>query len=121
MTKYGTIKAIAVVIDVGAPLIATLTQFTIWVERSAEATVSGLCLVFALLSAVPMFRYLKRFLRSPAMPIVWGVILCFLLSLRAIVDEMIMISAVGFVANLIGWALDRFAKRIKESQVKNPT
>lgn len=120
MTKCGTIKAIALVIDVGAPLIATLTQFPIWVDRSAEATMSGLCLVLALISAVPLFRYLKRFLRSPAMPVVWGVMLCFLLSLRAIIDEMVMISAVGLVANLIGWALDRYAKRIKESQ-KNPT
>ena len=121
MTKYGTIKAIAVVIDVGAPLIATLTQFPIWVERSAEATVSGLFLVFAILSAVPLFRYFKQFLRSPSAPVMWGLILCFLLALRAIVDEMIIISAVGLVSNVIGWALDRFAKRIKESQVKNPT
>ena len=120
MTKRGTIKAIAIVIDVGAPLIATLTQFPIWVDRSAEATVSGLFLVFAILSAVPLFRYFKKFLRSPSAPIMWGLMLCFLLALRAIVDEMLIISAVGLVSNCVGWVLYRLAGRIKEGQ-KNPT
>ena len=111
MTKCGTIKAIAVVIDVGAPLIATLTQFPIWIERSAEATVSGLFLVFALLSAVPLFKSFKRLFRSPSSPLMWGLIFAFLYSLRAILDEMLIISFVGLLSNLVGWGMYKYGQR----------
>ena len=111
MTKRGTIKVIAVAIDVGAPLIATLTQFPIWVERSAEATVSGIFLVFALLSAVPLFKSFKRLLRSPSSPLMWGLIFVFFYALRAIVDEMIFISFVGLVSNVIGWGMEKYGQR----------
>ena len=117
MTKYGTIKAIAVVIDVGAPLIATLTQFPIWVERSAEATVSGLFVLFALLSAVPLVKYYKRILRDPSSPLMWGLIFAFLYAMMTIINEMVVISFVGFIANLIGGGLFFLAKRIKEVPV----
>ena len=41
-------------LDVGAPLIATCTQFPVWVERSAGSTVSGLFVVFALICTIPV-------------------------------------------------------------------
>lgn len=109
--KRKLVKGCAVCLCVGAPLIATLTQFPLWIERSSEATVSGLCVVFALLSAVPLFKYFKKLIESPSSPIMWGLILCFLYALRAIVDEMIVISFVGFVSNLIGWGMFKLAER----------
>ena len=52
-TKGNILKAIAVTIDVSVPLAATLTQFPLWVEKSSEATMSGLFLIFAFLSCLP--------------------------------------------------------------------
>lgn len=112
--KKRLLKGAAVGIDVGAPLIATLTQFPIWIERSAGSTVSGLFVLFALLSAVPLVKYYKRILRSPSAPLMWGLMLAFLYALRTIVDEMIVISFVGLVANAVGWAMFKCADCIKE-------
>jgi hypothetical protein len=44
----------------------------------------------------------------------WGLILAFLYAMRTIIDEMVVVSFVGFIANLIGGGLFFFAKRIKE-------
>lgn len=114
--KKRLLKGAAVGIDVGAPLIATLTQFPIWIERSAGSTVSGLFVLFALLSAVPLVKYYKRLLRSPSAPLMWGLMLAFLYALRTIVDEMIVISFVGLVANAVGWVMFKCADCIKEPE-----
>lgn len=105
MMKARLIKGGALMLDVGAPLVATFTQFPVWVERSAEATVSGLFLMFALLCSIPLFKSFKSLLKSPSAPLLWGIMLALLVSLRNIVDEMIVISFVGLVANGIGWGL----------------
>ena len=112
--KKRLLKGAAVGIDVGAPLIATLTQFPIWIERSAGSTVSGLFVLFALLSAVPLVKYYKRILRNPSSPLMWGLIFAFLYAMMTIIDEMVVVSFVGFIANLIGGGLFFLAKRIKE-------
>lgn len=112
--KRRILKASAIAIDVGAPLIATLTQFPIWIERSSEATVSGIFLVFALLSVVPLFRYFKALVKSPSAPLMWGILLAFLYAMRVIIDEMIVISFVGLVSNALGWVLFRWANNMRE-------
>ena len=65
-TKGKVIKGAAVTLDVAAPLIATLSQFPVWVERSSEATVSGLFLIFALLSILPFLKVIKEYFKSPS-------------------------------------------------------
>lgn len=107
--KRKVLKSLALTIDVVAPFIATLTQFPLWIERSAGATVSGLCVLFVILSTVPLMKHFKRFLHSPSAPIMWGVMFAMLLALNAIIEEMILISFVGLIANLIGWVLFKIA------------
>ena len=46
VTKGKIIKTVAICIDVVVPLIATITQMPIWVDMSAEATISGLFVIF---------------------------------------------------------------------------
>lgn len=111
--KAKLIKGGAVALDVVAPLIATCTQFPVWVERSAEATVSGLFLMFAILCSIPLFKSLRGLLKSPSAPLIWGAVLAILLSLRTIVDEMIVISFVGLISNVIGWGLYKVADGIE--------
>lgn len=121
-TKGAIIKGFALCIDVGAPLAATLTQFPVWVERSAEATMSGLCLIFLMLSALPFLKQLKAYFKSPSACVVWGLILLLLVLLRNIIDQILVVSFVGLVANVFGAGLYFIgkcvaAKKDKEKEV----
>lgn len=107
VTKGKVIKTSALVLDVAAPLAATLSQFPIWVEHSSAATVSGCFVVFALLSAIPLIRAIKQYLKSPAAWLLWAVITAFVLALRVIIDQMAIICLVGLIANLCGAGLHK--------------
>ena len=106
------IRISAVFVDVAAPLVATLSQFPIWVERSSEATVSGLFLLFAFLSCLPFMKQIARFFKSPSIPMLWLILFAFLVALRNIVDEMVLICFVGMVSNILGMVLFWIANRI---------
>lgn len=116
--KSRWLKALALTIDVSAPLIATLTQFPIWVKTSAEATVSGVFMLLAFLSCIPFLKHIKRFLQSPSIPIVWLIIFIMLTMLNNIIDQMIVVTFVGMISNAIGMCIyklgDRIGKRGKE-------
>lgn len=114
--KRQTLKAIALALDVGGPLVATMTQFPLWIERSSEATVSGLFLFFAILSAVPAYKAARRMLRSPSAPIMWLILFVFLIALQAIISEMVIIAFVGLISNTIGFVLFKLARTEKEKQ-----
>lgn len=98
-------KSSALALDVGAPLIATLTQFPAWVDRSSESTISGLFVVFALISAIPILKQFGSLIKTPSVPFVWLIAFGALLCLRSIVDEMILICFVGAIANGVGTVL----------------
>lgn len=104
-TKGKIFKISALVLDVGVPLAATVSQFPVWVDRSAGATVSGLFVLFALLSAIPFFKQIKAYFKSPSVWVMWCIILVALVALRAIIDEMIVICLIGAAANVIGAGL----------------
>lgn len=104
-TKGKISKISALVLDVGVPLAATVSQFPVWVDRSAGATVSGLFVLFALLSAIPFFKQIKAYFKSPSVWVMWCIILVALVALRAIIDEMIVICLIGAAANVIGEGL----------------
>ena len=105
MTRGNIIKASALAIDVGVPLIATVAQFPVWVEKSSEATVSGLFLLFALLSCVPLYRQVREWLKSPSAPVVWAAIFIALVCLNNIIKEMTVVAFWGLIANLLGMAM----------------
>lgn len=101
-TKGKIIKGAAVAIDVAVPLIATVVQFPVWVEKSSEATVSGLFLVFAALAAIPLFKQIKEFMKSPSVWILWCVLFVAFVVLQNIITEMVKICFAGMIANIIG-------------------
>lgn len=104
-TKGKIIKGTALTIDVAAPLIATISQFPVWVEKSSEATISGVFLVFALLSCIPFLNQIKTWLKSPSVPVLWCVFLVIFTLLRNIIDQMWIICLVGVISNCIGSGL----------------
>lgn len=101
-TKGKTIRYAAVALDVCAPLAATATQFPVWVEKSSEATISGLFLLFALISMLPFINQIKEWMKSPSVPVLWCVMFVLFVLLRNIIDEMLAVCFFGMTANLIG-------------------
>lgn len=112
--KRRLLKGAALAIDVGAPLVATLTQFPLWVDRSAGSTVSGLCVLFAILSAIPLLRYFREKIKTPSAPLIWGVAFAILTAINTIISEMILITFVGVISNCIGWVLFKLAGKEEE-------
>lgn len=109
------IKGGAICLDVAAPLIATITQFPIWVETSSEATVSGLFLLFAFLSALPFIKQIKAYFKSPSVWVLWTVALVLFIALRNIINEMVIVCFVGMIANLIGAGIYKIGNVIDKS------
>lgn len=119
MTKWakGTlIKYAALGLDVGAPFIATASQFPAMVERSAGSTMSGLFVMFALLSAIPLLKQFGEKLKTPSVPIMWAIFLAAMLALRAIIDEMVIVAAVGAASNALGGVLYKLGEGMTEDK-----
>ena len=117
-TKGKIIKTVALCIDVGVPLIATLTQFPLWIEKSAEATMSGFCLVLMLLSVLPFFKQLKEYFKSPSAWVVWTIIFVVMLVLHNIIGQMLIVSFAGAIANILGAGLYVLGRHIGEKEDK---
>ena len=117
-TKGKIIKASALCLDVAAPLIATCTQFPIWVDKSSAATVSGLFLVFAFLSAIPFMKQIKAYLKSPSAWSMWCIFFVLFIALRNIIDEMVIVCVVGFVANVCGAGLHKIGENVEQKPDK---
>lgn len=103
--KRRMIKGSALVIDIVPPFIATLAQFPIWVDKSADATISGLFIVLAFFSCLPFIKQIKTFMRSPSVPILWLVMFIMLTALNNIIEQMIVVCFVGLISNIIGMLL----------------
>ena len=108
LIRYG-----AVALDVGAPLIATMTQFPVWVDKSADATVSGMFLFLAALCCIPFFRQLREVMKNPANPFFWIIVVGILVALRKIIDEMILVGVVAAIANITGSFLYKWGQAVE--------
>lgn len=115
-TKGKILKISALVLDVGTPLAATMTQFPMWINRSAGATVSGTFVLFALLSAIPFFKQIKAFFKSPSVWVMWIIMFVVLVVLREIIDEMVIICFAGALANIMGAALYKIGERFEKQR-----
>ena len=107
---------LAIFIDVAAPLAASAAYFPIWVERSAEATVSGMFVFLGLISAIPLFRIIKERLKSPSAWMIWLFTFIVFSCLETIVTEIKMIALVGLASNIIGALIYKRGKRISERE-----
>lgn len=117
-TKGNIIKTAALALDVGAPLAATLTQFPLWIQKSSEATMSGLCLVFVLLSCLPFLKQIKEYFKSPSSWMIFTVLFFLFVMLRNIIDQMLVVTFVGMVANILGAGIYALGNHIGERDEK---
>lgn len=112
VTKGRLLCLAAILLDVGAPLAATVTFFPAWVEQSATATVSGMFVILALLSAVPLFRIVKEKIKSPSAWMIWLILFVAFFALESIVSEVKIIALVGFCSNLVGAVIYKGGKKL---------
>lgn len=110
-TKGKILQGVALAIDVGVPLAVTLSQFPVWIDRSAGATVSGLCLIFLTISCIPFFRKIKEYMKSPSAPVLWTVLFVAFLILEGIASEIKVICFFGAIANYIGALIYKLGAR----------
>ncbi len=96
------------------PIIAALSYFPLWKNESGAAALSGLTLALLLIGSAPIFKFLKRILKSPSVCIIWLLIFILFVSLKEIADEMIVISFVGFVSNALGAIIFKLGERKRE-------
>lgn len=92
-------------------IICAASYFPIWTDRSGGATLSGLGLIILLLSAVPLYRFIRRHISSVSAPILWFIIFALFFTLEKIAHEMTVIAFVGFISNLIGAVLFKLSNR----------
>ena len=82
--------------------VCILKYFPVWTARGGETVFSAITLVLIAISAIPLFSFVKRFLRSPASYTIWFILFIFFFLVSNIAKEMVVISFVGFSSNLIG-------------------
>lgn len=98
------------------PALAILFYFPIWVKLGGEYVLSGIAVLLMLVAFVPLFRFIKQIFKSPSGYVIWLIIFVAFLLLSKIADEMITVSFIGLVGNIIGALLFRLARRFEKNE-----
>ena len=97
------------------PASTTMYFFPIWIDKGVAAKVSGLSVLILVICALPFWRVLRENFKNPSVKTIWFIGLLLFWLIRPIVDEMIVICAVGFLSNCIGSIVFKLRDRYKES------
>ena len=118
MTKDGIKKGVfcllGLLVSVLPVSIAVISYFPVWRERGGAALLSAFALILIFIAAIPLFRIIGGALKSPASYTVWLILFVLFFLLSKIADEMVVISFIGFISNLVGAVFFRLGKRKKE-------
>lgn len=101
-TKGTIIYYTGLVISILAPLVAAATQFPVWTEKVGGAQIGGMFIFVALLCMIPLFNHLKIALKSPSSCLLWTLIFVCTWALSKIIDQLVIVSLVGAIANYVG-------------------
>ena len=103
------LRALAIIISVVPPAIATLSYFPLWKDEGALPLLSGICLALMLASAAPVLKLLREHLATPSVPLIWLTVFIAFAALGRIANEVAAIALVGTVSNAVGAILFRAA------------
>lgn len=109
MRRKLILSSLALAVSVLPPLIAVISYFPVWSSRGSGAVLSGFAALLAVLSAMPLFKLLSRLLSSPSAWMMWLITFIVFFALSRIVNEMLVISLVGTLSNIVGAVLFRAA------------
>lgn len=111
--KYLVLNILALALCIAPPAITALYYFPLWTD--ATARVSGLAVLILIVCAIPFWRVLRDTFKNPSVKTIWFVGLLTFWLIRPIVDEMIVICAVGCIANWIGGLIFKWRDKYKEN------
>lgn len=114
--KYIWLTALALILSIIPPLIATVLQFPVWTQKSAEATVSGVVVFLSILCFVPLYKKIIQSLKSPSAPVMWTALAVFMYVMRSIAAEMFVVAVVGAISNIFGWIFFKKARKYKRRE-----
>ncbi len=95
------------------PAVCTLSFFPLFEEGGSEKRLAGLCALLLVICAIPLLRALKKRLTDIPSYFMWLSIFLLFLLLSRICEQMIIISLVGFISNLIGAFILSMSERRK--------
>ena len=107
------LKFTAVAFSTVPPVIASLSFFPLWRTNGISAVASGFTLLLLLFSLSPLLKLFTRLLKSPTSRTLWLVLFVTFFLLSKIADEMVIISLVGYIGNLIASLLWQISGRMK--------
>lgn len=101
-TKGHILYYIGLAVSIIAPLIAAATQFPVWTQTVPGTQIGGMFIFVAILCVIPLFNHLKIALKSPSSCLLWTIIFVCTWALSNIIDELVIVSLVGAIANYVG-------------------
>ena len=95
------------------PMICTLSYFPLWKSMGYGSCIAGGSALLLILCFFPLLKFLTSAIRSYGSYMIW--LLCFLLffALSKIAEQMVVISLMGFIGNLLGSLCFGIAKKRK--------
>jgi hypothetical protein len=113
LTRGKIVNASSTLLCVGTPIAAACTQFPIWVQKSSEATVSGMVLLVLFIACIPFYKYIKDYMKSPSAAVVWTVLAVLFTLLQEIIKQMIIVTYVAAAANIVGTGMYKIGDYLK--------
>ena len=110
------LRILGVALCVLPPAISTLEFFPLWLSDGKSA-LSALSLMLLLLSALPLFRIVKRHLRSPSLWMLWLVLWILLEAFLPILSAIKTIALISFPTGILGAVCFRLASRREKEGV----
>ena len=110
LTLRVALNTLGLVFCILPPALAILFYFPVWVAKGGEYILSGLAALLMIVAFVPLFKLVKRLLASPSGYAIWLAIFLLFFLVSRISDEMIVISFIGLIGNIIGAVLFRIAR-----------
>ncbi|MBE6655975.1 MAG: hypothetical protein E7609_03760 [Ruminococcaceae bacterium] len=104
------LRLLGLLLSVVPPTVATLEFFPLWLGNGKTA-LSAVSLVLLLLSAIPLFRILKKHLHTPAPWMLWLLLWVLLRALLPIAAAIERIALISFPTSLIGAFCFSLARR----------
>ena len=97
--------------------LSIILYFPLWIRADSGRFISGFCVLLLSLAAMPVYRYIKGRLSNIPAYTLWLLIflICFLAG--RIINEVTVISFIGFLGNLVGALIFKISARVfKENE-----
>ena len=95
------------------PILCTLSYFPLWLDGGGEQLICGGTALLLIISVIPFYKYIRKLLESAASYVLWLIIFLFCFLMSKVIDEITVISFVGFIGNVLGASLMSISDKIK--------